>query len=231
MTGVFLQVRIDSTRLPGKALLLLEDLKVIEHAMRNLKVVNADVFALLTEPASAFQLTHLAEKWGYKVFVGDKNNVLKRYANAIQHFSVTTVIRATGDNPLVSGLLANQILKYHNVKNADYSGFTGIPLGTGVEVINAEALLTAFRLAEDSYEKEHVAPYLYRRDDEFVINRVPAHAEYYCPDVRVTLDTEEDYTIIKRIYRQLYTGHPIEIKSLVSYLRINLPEDYYALAQ
>ena len=91
MTGVFLQVRIDSTRLPGKALLLLEDYKVIEHAMRNLKVVNADVFALLTEPASAIQLTHLAEKWGYKVFVGDKNNVLKRYANAIQHFSVTTV--------------------------------------------------------------------------------------------------------------------------------------------
>ena len=231
MTGVFLQVRIDSTRLPGKALLPLEDYMVIEHAMRNLKVVNADVFALLTEPASALQLTHLAEKWGYEVFVGDENNVLKRYANAIQHFSATTVIRATGDNPLVSGLLANQILKYHNVKNADYSGFAGIPLGTGVEVINAEALLTAFRLSEDPYEKEHVAPYLYRRDNKFVINRVPAPAEYYYPDVRVTLDTEEDYVMIKRIYHRLYTGQPIEIMSLISYLRINIPEESYTLAQ
>lgn len=231
MTGVFLQVRIDSTRLPGKALLLLEDYTVIEHAMRNLKVVNADVFALLTEPSSALQLTHLAEKWGYKIFTGDKNNVLKRYANAVRYFSVTTVIRATGDNPLVSGLLANQILEYHNIKNADYSGFAGIPLGTGVEVVNAEALLTANSLSEDPYEKEHVTPYLYRRDDEFVINRVPAPAEYYCPDIRVTLDTGEDYTIIKGIYRQLYTGQPIEIKTLVSYLRINIPEEYYSLAQ
>ena len=69
------------------------------------------------------------------------------------------------------------------------------------------------------------------RDDKFIINKVPAPAEYYCPNGRVTLDTEEDYTIIKRIYRQLYTGQPIEIKALVSWLRINIPEEYYALAQ
>ena len=231
MTGVFLQVRIDSTRLPGKALLLLEDYKVIEHAMRSLKVVNADVFALLTEPSSALQLTLLAEKWGYEVFVGDKNNVLKRYADAIQHYSVTTVVRATGDNPLVSGQLANQIIESHNIKNADYSGFSGIPLGTGVEVLNAEAVLTAHNLSADPYEKEHVSPYLYFRDKEFIINRVPSPAEYYCPNGRVTLDTKKDYTIIKGIYRQLYTGRPIDIKTLVSYLRTNIPEEYYALAQ
>lgn len=231
MTGVFLQVRIDSTRLHGKALLPLEDYSVIEHAMRNLKVVNADVFALLTESSSALQLTHFAEKWGYEVFVGDKDNVLKRYADAIQHFSVRTVVRATGDNPLVSGKLANQILEYHHVKNADYSGFAGIPLGTGVEIVNGEALLTAHRLSEDIYEKEHVTPYLYFRDDKFIINRVPAPAEYYCPNGRVTMDTEEDYALIKRIYRQLYQGQPIEIQALVSWLRINMPEEYYALAQ
>ena len=231
MTGVFLQVRIDSTRLPGKALLPLEDLSVIEHAMRNLKVVDADVFALLTEPSSVLQLTKLAEMWGYEVFVGDKDNVLKRYADAIHHFSVTTVIRATGDNPLVCGKLANQILKYHHIKNADYSGFTGIPLGTGVEVVNAGAILTAHNMSEDLYEKEHVTPYLYFRDDKFIINRVPAPAEYYYPDGRVTLDTAEDYAIIKRIYHQLYQGQPIDIQTLVSFLRLNAPQEYYALAQ
>lgn len=231
MTGVFLQVRIDSTRLPGKALLPLEDYKVIEHAMRNLQVVDADVFVLLTEPASTLQLTALAEKWGYKVFTGDKNNVLKRFADAIQHYSVTTIIRATGDNPLVSGQLANQILKYHNINNADYSGFSGIPLGTGVEVLNAEAVMVAHKLSTDPYEKEHVSPYLYFRDEEFVINRVPSPSEYYCPHCRVTLDTEEDYKIIKKIYQKLYNGHPIEIKSLVAYLRINISEESYALAQ
>lgn len=231
MTGVFLQVRLDSSRLPGKALLPLEDYTVIEQAMRSLKLVNADVFALLTEPKSASQLIPLAEKWGYEVFVGDKENVLKRYADAIQYFSVSTVIRATGDNPLVSGLLANQILDYHHLKNADYSGYTGIPLGTGVEVLKAEAVLRANNLSTDPYEKEHVSPYLYFRDKEFIIKRVPISSEYYCPEGKVTLDTEEDYSNIKQIYRQLYRGQPLHIQSLVSWLRLNISEEYYALAQ
>ncbi len=231
MTGVFLQVRLDSSRLPGKALLPLEDYTVIEQAMRSLKTANADIFALVTEPSSAFQLIPLAEKWGYEVYVGDKENVLKRFADAIQYFSVSTVIRATGDNPLVSGKLANQILDYHLLKNADYSGYTGIPLGTGVEILKSDAVLKANSLSTDSYEKEHVSPYLYFRDKEFIIKRVPVSAEYYCPNGRVTMDTEEDYYEIKQIYRQLYRGHPIEIQNLVSWLRLNKTEEYYALAQ
>lgn len=231
MIGVFLQVRLDSTRLPGKALLPLEDYTVIEQAMRSLKDVKADIFALLTEPSSAFQLAPLADKWGYEVFVGDKNNVLKRYADAIKNFSVSTVIRATGDNPLVSGRLANKILKFHLLKNSDYSGFTGIPVGTGVEILKAEAVLKADSLSVNSYEKEHVSPYLYFRDTEFIVKKVPASSKYYCPDSRVTLDTENDYLEIKQIYRQLYNGQPIDIQNLVSWLRLNRSEEYYPLAQ
>lgn len=231
MTGVFLQVRLDSTRLPGKALLPLEDYTVIEQAMRSLQSVNADHFALLTDSSSASQLIPLAEKWGYEVFIGDKENVLQRFADAIEYFSVSTVIRATGDNPLVSGKLANLILDYHHMKNADYSGFTGIPLGTGVEILKSESILKASRLSMSSYEKEHVSPFLYNRDKEFVINRVPSPAEYYYPDGRVTLDTEADYYEIKQIYRQLYHGEPIDIKYLVSWFRLNISEEYYALAQ
>lgn len=231
MTGVFLQVRLDSSRLPGKALLPLDDYTVIEQAMRSLKVVNSDVFTLLTDPSSASQLGPLAEKWGFEVFVGDKENVLKRFADAIEYFSVSTVIRATGDNPLVSGHLANKILNYHLLKNADYSAYTGIPLGTGVEVLKSESILKANSLSTDPYEKEHVSPYLYFRDNEFIIKRVPVSSEFYYPDGKVTLDTEEDYINIKNIYRQLYTGQPIDIQNLVSWLRLNILEEYYALAQ
>lgn len=231
MTGVFLQVRLNSTRLPGKALLSLEDYTVIEQAMRSLQEINADVFALLTDNSSAFKLLPLAERWGFEIFVGEKENVLKRFADAIQYFSVSTVVRATGDNPLVSGKLANEILDYHLLKNADYSGFTGIPLGTGVEILKSESILIADKLSDNLYEKEHVSPYLYFRDEKFIIKKVPAPSEYYCPDTRVTLDTEDDYFEIKQIYRQLYRGQPISIEALVSWLRISSQDEIYALAQ
>ncbi len=42
MTSVFLQVRLDSSRLPRKALLPLGDRQVVSHAMRALKNVKAE---------------------------------------------------------------------------------------------------------------------------------------------------------------------------------------------
>ncbi len=230
-TAVFLQVRVGSTRLPGKALLPLEGLTVIEHAMRNLMDVNADVFAILTEPESKSQLAGLAEKWGYKLFIGDREDVLKRYADAVKYFSAETVVRATGDNPLVSGSLANDIIRYHNLKNADFSAFTGMPLGTGVEILRGESILQANELSTDLYEREHVSPSLYFRESKFYINRVPVSGEYYFPEGRVTLDTIEDYNYLKNIFRQLNNCKQINIQTLVTWLRMNMPVNNYALAQ
>ena len=51
-TGIFVQVRLASTRLARKALLPLAGSTVIGHVMRALALVPADVRALLTDPAS-----------------------------------------------------------------------------------------------------------------------------------------------------------------------------------
>ena len=220
MTGVFLQVRLDSSRLPGKAVLDLEGRTVIEHAMTALKAVDAEVFALLTDESSSSVLSPLAAGCGFEVFSGDKDDVLKRYADAALFYEVDTIIRATGDNPLVSGVMAGRILGIHKEADADFSCFTGLPLGTGVEVDKAAALLYAAENAADPYEREHVNPYLYSREDKFKINKVPAPGKYSL-DARVTLDTEEDYRYLASLFSDLYRGAPVEIDTLVPYLRRN----------
>lgn len=221
MTGVFLQVRLDSSRLPRKAVLPLGGLAVIEHAMLALKTVNAGIFSLLTDESSRDELMPLSLKCGYDLFCGDKNDVLKRYADAAVHFGVDTIIRATGDNPLVSGRMAQRILAIHKELDADFSCFTGLPLGTGVEVVKTGALLFAAEKSEDPYEREHVNPFLYRREEKFLINKVPAPVEYSLPDARVTLDTEDDYRYLQEIFDELYRGKPLEIELLIPYLRSN----------
>ncbi len=221
MTGVFLQVRLDSSRLPGKAVLDLGGRTVIEHAMAALKTVDAEVFALLTDQDSRKALDSLAEKSGFDVFCGDKNDVLKRYADAAVFFGVDTLIRATGDNPLVSGEMAQRILDIHQEADADFSCFTGLPLGTGVEVDKVSALLFAAEHAVDPYEREHVNPYLYHRENEFLINKVPCPEEYYLPEARVTLDTEDDYRYLSGVFMELYRGVPIGIEELTTFLREN----------
>ena len=135
MVAVCLQVRLDSTRLPEKALMKIEDLTIIEHAMKALKGVKANIFLLLTTDECVIKLTPLAEKWGFKVFSGPKDDVLKRFILAADKYGIQTVIRATGDNPLVSAKITNQVLNEHQALKVDYSNWTDAPLGTGVEIV------------------------------------------------------------------------------------------------
>ncbi len=223
MTGVFLQVRLDSSRLPRKALLPLAGRTVVEHAMRALKPTGADVYALLTDEESADELSSYAEKTGFEVFVGAKEDVLRRYADAALYFGVDRLIRATGDNPLVSGECARLICELHREEAADYSGFCGLPLGTGVECVETEALLEAEKLAVSRYHREHVCPFIYEHTERFIINKPDAPRDYRFPEGRVTLDTEEDYLRLQEIYRLAYEGEPIGIGELVQILAQHHP--------
>ena len=56
MNAVFLQVRLNSSRLPGKALMLLEKIPLVEWCMRRLKAADAQEFVLLTCERDAEQL-------------------------------------------------------------------------------------------------------------------------------------------------------------------------------
>jgi len=213
--GVFLQVRLDSSRLPGKALLTLGGKSVVRLAMEALKAVPAEVYALVTDADSSGALKEDAAAAGFELFAGPKDDVLKRYARAIEHYQVDTVIRATGDNPLVSGECAAALLALYRSRAVDYSGFYGLPVGTGVECVRAEALLRADRSASGTYEREHVCPYLYNNPQEFDIYRPSAPPECYAPELRVTLDTERDYRRLLTIFDSLYTGDPISTERLI----------------
>jgi len=217
--GVFLQVRLDSTRLPKKALLPLSGKPVVELAMEALKKVPADVYALLTDRDSYKALSGHASAAGFETFIGPKEDVLQRYADAINYFQVDTVIRATGDNPLVSGECGAQLLELYNEhqweRQVDYSGFEGLPVGTGVECVRAEALLRADREAESCYDREHVCPYLYNHPNLFRVYRPLAPKECFFPGMRVTLDTEQDYHRLQTIFNTLYSGKPTTVKQLI----------------
>jgi spore coat polysaccharide biosynthesis protein SpsF len=218
MTAVCLQVRLDSTRLPEKALKVVEDMTIIEHAMKALREIQADMFLLLTTDECIDRLQLPAEKWGFTVFSGPKEDVLLRFVKAAEKYDITTIIRATGDNPLVSSSLANMVLKEHHSLAVDYSNWTDSPLGTGIEVVEAEVLKLAVMQTETLYDHEHVTPWIYNNPDLFQLNikKVP---DKYIFNSKVSVDTAEDMAKIKKIFQTLYKGQPIRIEDLIDYLK------------
>lgn len=237
MTVIFLQSRLDSSRLPGKAFLPLgekvpqgekfplggnlspEGKTVTEHALTALSLVPADLRVLLTDAQGALGgLAALAHAAGWRAYIGPKEDVLARFAGAVKHFRAGTVIRATGDNPLVSPELAREALDLFSRRRGDYCGLDDIPVGTGVEIVRASCLLEADSRTADPYDREHVTPYLYRNPDKFTIIREPASRR---AAGRVTLDTPEDYEKLRRIFRELYRGGPVPLESLYQWLAEN----------
>ncbi len=219
MRGVLLQVRLDSSRLPGKALLDIQGMSIIEHAMRSLKKVDADRYILVTTEDSYEKLTPFAKEWGFDIFYGSKENVLERFIKAIKKYNLKQIVRATGDNPLVSYELANELIVKHNTEGYDYSGFINNPVGTGVEVVNTDALLTAYEDSSDNYDLEHVTPYIYNNKHMFKVFQGDSPKKYILKESFVTVDTKEDFLRIEKLYKQMYHGEIIQLESVVQWLK------------
>ena len=203
MTGIVLQARIDSSRLPGKAMLPLGGKPIIFRVMEVLNHIPADLRILACTEDSLDLFKPLAQEAGFHTFAGPKDDVLERYCRVIRHFSLTRVIRATGDNPFVFADAASAINTEAITLNADYAGYIGLPYGAGVESVSASALLQAGDNAVSSFDREHVCPYLYNNPNLFRIHRPDAPTCWLYPDIRLTIDTQEDYEKAVQLYETL----------------------------
>ena len=200
MTAIVLQARIDSSRLPGKSLLLLDGKPLIFRVMEALNNIPSELRILACPEDSLSSFTPLAQEAGFQILSGPKDDVLERYCLAIRKYSINRVIRATGDNPFVFADAAVSINTEALSHNADYAGYTKLPYGAGVESVAASALLRAADEANLPSEREHVCPYLYNHPELFSVYRPGAPACWHYPDFRITVDTQEDYNRAVKLY-------------------------------
>jgi spore coat polysaccharide biosynthesis protein SpsF len=192
---------------------------MIGHAMEALSLLPGAERYILTDHPSAEVLAPIGEEYGFTVIPGPEDDVLRRYAMMAERSGADTLVRATGDNPLVSPRMARKAIELLIKSGADLAAFDNLPLGTGVEALRAEAILKADAEAEEREEREHVTLHLYRHPERYKIDRRPAPPEASMPEARVTLDTEDDYKVIGEIFRRAYSGRPLEVGEVIAEVR------------
>ena len=195
--AVIVQCRLSSTRLPGKALKDLGGKPVLAWVLNSMKKVKADEYFVATDKDSYEQLLPVCKEYGFKCYAGDLNDVLKRFVDLLNLINVKTVIRATADNPFLFYEAAEEsaaMFEEQNKKSkCDYLTFQGLPHGSGVEIISAEALKNAITQTNEPYDHEHVGPALYNHQDKYVCQFVKSPRRYCYPQLRTTIDTYSDY--------------------------------------
>ncbi len=218
-TAVFLQVRMGSSRLPGKALLSLGRLTLFEWCLRSLREVRADVHAVLTDSASRSALLPYTDREGWDLYVGDPEDVLDRFTQAAMHYGVQSLLRATGDNPFVSAHLAELNLRALEEGGWDLFAYQMAPLGVGTEAVRADALKLAWESHPDAYEREHVTPFIYHNPELFRVGRPTVPPVYFGPQERVTVDTPEDLKRLQELVDQNGWSPPLDTARLIEALR------------
>jgi spore coat polysaccharide biosynthesis protein SpsF len=218
-TAVILQVRISSTRLPGKLLMTLCGKSIFEHILlRLMRARTPQQVVIATTNDTAPLIQAVAKEYEMPIFVGSEEDVLERYVQAAETYGVKTVIRATGDNPLVSIPYIDNTVQLFRDENADLALYPLLPYGTGVEVIRSSVLEYIHKTADDPFEREHITQYIYRHDADYKIVQGIPEEELRRPDIRLTIDTMEDYLQVNEIYSTLYKGSPIELIDVLQYL-------------
>ena len=203
MTALILQGRLDSTRLPGKALLPLGGKPMILRVMEALGTVAADIHVLACPEDCLKAFEPLAASAGFALVTGPREDVLGRYCIAIHRYQPDWVIRATADNPFVFADAASALLLEGRSLGADYSGYSSLPHGAGVEILRSAALLRAGEEASLPTAREHVCPYLYGHGELFLLHRPLAPRPWRRPETRLTVDTPEDYDRARLLYDAL----------------------------
>lgn len=208
--GAIIQARTSSSRLPKKVLKPLPfngDVTVLQHVIRRVlksKLID-EVIVATTHDVEDEEIVSIAKKENVKYFRGSLENVLERYYNAASENNLDVIVRITSDNPCVDFEIIDQFIESHIDNFADYtSNLTkgDLPVGMSVEIINFDSLKKAYENAEYSYEKEHVTPFIYKSHPEFFkINNIIFNINV--PDIRLTLDTFQDYALISIIYENL----------------------------
>jgi len=201
--GIVLQARLDSLRLPEKALLPLGGKPLILRVMEALNRVPSELRVLACDEDSVAAFKPLAAEADFALLAGPKDDVLERYCLALRSYGISHLIRATGDNPFVFADATATITAEALALGADYAGYSGLPYGAGVESVSAQALFRAEAEATATYDREHVCPYLYGNPKRFLLHRPLAPQRWQGADIRLSVDTEEDYERAQALYAAL----------------------------
>ncbi len=201
-TVIILQARMNSSRLPGKILMSLNGKTVLERVIERLKTFSKadDLIVATTNTFNDDVTCKLLDEIDVKYFRGSEHNVLKRYYLCALEYEATQIIRATADDPLTDINLLEYMFDKHITKGSDYTYTSGYPVGVQEEIVTFGALRKCYENSTKKNHFEHVLEYILENNKDFIIDNIIAPESLNREDVRVTVDTKEDFEIVKKYF-------------------------------
>lgn len=195
-----------STRFPGKVLAKIhKDDTLLDVIIKNLNKLNQKIIIATTNTKKDEEIVKVCKNHKLDYFRGDEENVLQRFIDCAIKFKIKNIIRVTSDNIFIQPSLISPLIE-HNRSDLDYISYKignkNVVLshwGFFGEYVTLKALKKVKLLTNKKEDLEHVTSYIYHHPDEFNIELWDAPKELQRNDIRLTIDTIEDFKICQKV--------------------------------
>jgi spore coat polysaccharide biosynthesis protein SpsF len=212
--GCLLSVREKATRLPKKALLDILGMPLTTCLLKRLclaQKTDAIILTTSTNPADDI-LETLANQSGFANFRGSELDKLDRYYRTAIQFGLDAVIIVDGDDLLCFPEGIDHIAQLLKQNLYDCISLTGLPLGAASTGLTTEALAKVLDVkAEEDTEVwggYFMGSGFFKTHTTTLENAILQH-----PNIRLTLDYPEDYTLLTAIFNAMgridFTSHEL----------------------
>jgi spore coat polysaccharide biosynthesis protein SpsF len=220
--------RMTSSRLPGKVLMDLGGqpalVRLIER-LRKSKYITNIVIATTTNQEDDIVVQTAIEQ-GVIYYRGSEHDVLKRTVEAAEATDTEYIVQITSDCPLIDHETIDAVIE--RMLAHPYLDYVGnhlvrtYPLGFNTEIFRTKLLRYIEQTTDDPADREHVSLYIYEHPEQYRLSNVEAPFMIRHPELRLTLDTKEDYAFIKAVFEGIYPDKPnFDLYDIVRFLSNN----------
>ena len=226
--GLVIFSRMDSQRLPGKALIPIGGRALLGHVIdRAVSTLNADTVIVATSDRDTDDaIAAFAEAQGVKVFRGSADDVLGRAVACAETFGLTVLGRICGDSPFISPQMLGRLLLVHKTEGPEFTTNVSppsYPAGMTFEVMSIDTLRRLDGLVDndEAGHREHMTSFIYENPDQFRIYNVDSGPGFDGWDgIPLTVDSADDLVQANWLFGRLKeTGQEMTIASVLTLAR------------
>lgn len=205
--AIIVSARMASSRLPGKAMMTLAGVPMIQFLIERLvgSTLGGELVLATTTRDDDDILEKLGGEIGIKVFRGAENDVAGRCLSAAQALGAEWIVRVTGDCPFLNADTIDYCLRQTVWDDKLFWTTKGsFPRGIDLELLAVSKLETEWPKMTDD-EKEHVTLRFYGMHDATMGRVARFKPPGNWPMTRATymVDTKSDYESARELIRQL----------------------------
>jgi len=227
--GIIIQARTGSTRMPEKVIQpFYQQQTILDLLLEKVKKLKLPLVLATTINPSDDRLCAMAQSHEVTVFRGSENDVLDRFIQAAHQFNLGKIIRVCADNPFLDLEGLQSLAVKFEQSDADYLGFQldgNKPsilthFGFWAEAVRLDALEKAALLTSEKLYHEHVTNFIYGKPTLFKVQFMAADPIVFLrTDIRMTLDTVEDFDLQKKIFATISEENPnFGLREIVAWL-------------